>query len=304
MDFDVIDFMGFNNRYRQLNSALPGAEEGITRRIDGIQIRTWEPAGEVDDVLVIYHGGGVNSDAGYDIPARQISQRESVCVCLVDMRGHGESSGPEGHISHPEQIWRDVDTVIELLADTFPSARIHLLGHSRGGGMLINYFTRHMPCQKTDSLILLAPELGPFAPANLFRKNASPFASVNKWPFILNALSRGMICGASLAVKLNFPETVLSVRPDFVRRYSVNMANALTPRQPARQISALTLPVSLLFAEQDELTDAWEMKSFIEGCGNPNLFCSIIRQCNHLESIFEASDSIEQHFARFDRLRA
>ena len=83
MDFDVIDFMGFNNRYKQLNSALPGAEEGIARRIDGIQIRTWEHTGEVDDVLVIYHGGGVNSDAGYDIPARQISQRESVCALSI-----------------------------------------------------------------------------------------------------------------------------------------------------------------------------------------------------------------------------
>lgn len=45
----------------------------------------------------------------------------------------------------------------------FPLARRHLLGHSSGAGMLLNYLTRY-PCeQQADSLTLLAPELGPFS---------------------------------------------------------------------------------------------------------------------------------------------
>lgn len=97
---------------------------------------------------------------------------------------------------------------------------------------------------------------------------------------------------------LNFPNEVMLLRPEFVQRYSVNMANALTPRQPARQIAALPLPVTVLIAEKDELFDARQMSEFVEGCGNPNLHSRIIEHSKHLDCIFYISEEILQHLNR------
>lgn len=294
----MIDFISFNDLHKQFNSLLPQAENVSEYQIVGLNIRFYEPTSAVEDVLLVYHGGGVNSDAGYDILARQMSNRGFVCTCLIDIRGHGRSSGYKGRISNPEQIWLDVDTVIEHVHSKFPRARIHLLGHSSGGGMLINYFTRYTPTQKSDSMILLAPELGPFSPTTICRRASVPFASVNKWPFILNALSMGLLCGDRFAVTLNFPNEVLSLRPEFVKRYSVNMANALTPRQPARQVAALSLPVTVLLAKKDELFDARLMAKFLEGCGNQKLRSLIIERSNHLDCIFNVTEEIRHHLNR------
>ncbi|EHK0943487.1 TPA: alpha/beta hydrolase [Citrobacter farmeri] len=294
----MIDFINFNDRYKQLRTLLPHANNVAEYLIAGLNIRIFEPASAVEDVLIVYHGGGVNSDAGYDILAHQISHRGSICTCLIDIRGHGRSLGNKGSVSNPKQVWQDIDTVLENVRVKFPRARVHLLGHSSGGGMLINYFTRFTPSQQSDSLILLAPEFGPFAPAKICRRSMVPFASVSKWPFVLNTLSVGLLCGNRYAVTLNFPNEVMLLRPEFVQRYSVNMANALTPRQPARQIAALPLPVTVLIAEKDELFDARQMSEFVEGCGNPNLHSRIIEHSKHLDCIFDISEEILQHLNR------
>lgn len=294
----MIDFINFSNRHQQLSTLLPLTQNVAEYMVAGLTIRCFEPESAVEDVLLVYHGGGVNSAAGYEILAHQISHRGSLCTCLIDIRGHGRSLGHKGRVAHPQQVWRDVDTVLEHVHKKFPRARVHLLGHSSGGGMLINYFTRYAPSQKSDSLILLAPEFGPFAPANIRNSTSIPFAAVSQWPFILNALSGGLLCGDRFAVTLNFPKEVMLLRPEFVQRYSVNMANALTPRQPAKQIAALPLPVTVLIAEKDELFDAGQMSEFVEGCGNPNLRTRMIARSKHLDSIFDASEEIHQHFKR------
>lgn len=293
----MIDFTRFIARYEQLNDLIPHPEKVSELHISGLYIRIYEPKTAVDEVLIVYHGGGVNADAGYDILARQLSCALHVCVCLVDIRGHGRSAGDRGDASSPEQIWQDVDTVIDYVCTTYPGAGIHLLGHSSGGGMLINYFTLHGVSRKIDSLLLLAPALGPFSPPSLNRDLAIPFASINRWAFILNALSAGMFGGHRAGVHLNFPQAVISSRPDFVKVYSVNMANALTPRNPVSQLKNFSFPVRVLLAEKDELFDVSRTADFFNHCGNSNLSCQIVRSSTHLDCIFEVTDSVSRHLA-------
>lgn len=292
----MIDFTRFLERFEQLNSLLPPPEKISEIQISDLYIRIYEPKMAVDEVLIVYHGGGVNSDAGYDILARQLSYVLPVCVCLVDIRGHGRSAGHRGDASTPDQIWRDVDTVIDYVRTSFTDARIHVLGHSSGGGMLINYFTRHVLSRKVDSLLLLAPALGPFSPPDLNKDSSVPFASVNRWAFIINALSAGFFCGHRVGVKLNFPRVVINSRPDFVLEYSVNMANALTPRNPARQLKELSFPVIILLAEHDELFDVIRMDDFTRRCGNLNVSSRIVESSTHLDCIFELTDMVREHF--------
>ncbi|MDJ6853064.1 lysophospholipase [Salmonella enterica] len=291
----MIDFTRFVERYEQFNASLPHSENITESRINELYLRVYEPMASHDEVLIVYHGGGVNSDAGYDILARQLSYALPVCIFLVDIRGHGRSAGVRGEASSPDQIWRDVDSVIDYVRNSFPDARIHLLGHSSGGGMLINYFTRHSPSRIVESLILLAPALGPFSPPDLNRDFSSPFASINRLNFIINAMSGGFLYGHRAGVRLNFPCEVINARPDFVQTYSVNMANALTPRNPQRQLKEISIPVTILLAEHDELFNVSRMDEFLRNCCNPNVISRIVAGSTHLDCIFELTDMVREH---------
>ncbi|WP_217077048.1 alpha/beta fold hydrolase [Klebsiella sp. PL-2018] len=292
----MIDFTRFVERYEQLNASLPSSDYTSESLSNELNIRLFDSKTSADEILIVYHGGGVNSDAGYDILARQLSQALPACVYLVDIRGHGRSTGHRGDVSSPEQIWQDVDIVIDYARASFANARIHLLGHSSGGGMLINYFTQHSSPRGIESLILLSPAPGPFSPPNLNRNFSVPFASVNRWPFIINALSAGLFCGHSTGVRLHFPQELIKSRPDFVQCYSVNMANALTPRNPLKQLKRISVPVAIMLAEHDELFDANRMDEFFRSCGNPEVSSRIIEGCSHLDCIFGLTHVVREHF--------
>lgn len=73
------------------------------------------------------------------------------------------------------------------------------------------------------------------------------------------------------------------------------MANALTPRHPARQLAALPLPTLLLVAENDELFITQAMAAFADQHGNAQLRFSIIQNSSHLDCLFYARQQICQH---------
>ncbi|WP_235207268.1 alpha/beta hydrolase [Pectobacterium brasiliense] len=233
----MIDFNNYTELAKHYEESLDIVAKITAGSVENLSYRLYRQDAEPTDVIIVYHGGGVNRDAGYDILARQLSTFQELAICLVDIRGHGCSAGERGTVAQPERIWRDVDVIMAEMHRYFPQARRHLFGHSSGAGMLLNYFTRYPFEQQADSLIMLAPELGPFS--GTARDAASRFAQVCQWPFIVNALSGGRLCGQYRAVSLNFPSEVLEIAPSFVRQYSVNMANALTPRNPGKQLAAL-----------------------------------------------------------------
>lgn len=291
----MIDFALFLRQAMQLDAQLPQPARVHTSQLNGLRYRLYQPQQPAADLVMIYHGGGVHLEAGYDILARQLSQEEDVAVCLVDIRGHGGSAGAKGQVAHPSLIWQDVDTLLAEMYRLFPQALIHLAGHSSGAGMLINYFTRYRPQQSARSLILIAPELGPFAPEVRRRQSTTPFATVRQWPFIMHALSAGRLFGNYPAVCLNFPEEIRAAEPDFVQRYSVNMANALTPRAPAKQLAALALSTLLLAADNDELFSVQAMEEFAGKYGNGQLTFAALQHSTHLNCLFSCARPIRRH---------
>ncbi len=133
----MIDFTRFVERYEQFNASLFLL---ITSPKAGSMIYISGYAGQrriLMRFLLSTMVAVVILTPVYDILARQLSYVLPVCVCLVDIRGHGRSAGVRGEASSPVQIWRDVDVIIDYVRTSFPDARIHMLGHSSGGGMLI-----------------------------------------------------------------------------------------------------------------------------------------------------------------------
>lgn len=291
----MINFDNYILSAQRLTLQLPPALPLHTGNIDGLHYGIYQPASDIRHIVVVYHGGGVHSQAGYQILAHQLSAMPGIAVCLVDIRGHGQSSS--GKLMHPRQIWQDVDTLLSALHMAYPQARCHLLGHSSGGGMLLNYATRMPQNPLVHSLILLAPELGPFAGTAHPLSPADRFATVKNWPFILNALSAGRLCGQYPAVKLHFPADVLKNDPRFVCHYTVNMANALTPQAPAKQLAALSLPTLILAAQHDELFSAEAITTLVRQQNNPQVQCEMLPGCGHLDCVFGVAERVRQFIA-------
>ena len=61
---------------------------------------------------------------------------EGLTVATCDLRGHGESTpelAPGARHGYREMVETDLTAVLDAVAERFPSAPVHLLGHSLGG---------------------------------------------------------------------------------------------------------------------------------------------------------------------------
>lgn len=200
--------------------------------------------------LLFYHGGGAHSGAGYAHLGSNLQQQFNVAVYMPDLRGHGESGGPRGDAPSSKQVWADISTFIRHIRAEHPALPLILGGHSSGGGLVLNYSSQ-LNREAVDRYLFISPELG--FRSNTARPNRTDFAKATLFPFIANAMSRGMLFGHTHAVHFNYPKELLAADKGMVASYSVNMANAVTPSAPQEQFKNLDLPFGLWIGADDEL---------------------------------------------------
>jgi len=75
---------------------------------------------------------------------------------LFDLRGHGQSEGPRGHVPRFADYLDDLHRVLATLPRTLP---LLLFGHSLGGLIALEYVRNHP--HAVDALAVTSPYLGP-----------------------------------------------------------------------------------------------------------------------------------------------
>lgn len=287
-------------------------------------------SGGGNTALVFYHGGGAHAGAGYQHLARGLA-REGITVYLPDIRGHGISGGPRGDAPSPEQVWEDVDAVLRFAtakSSSEPRDRVFLGGHSSGGGLVVNYATRFRePSRDADAdavapiagYLLVAPELG--YNSGTARPDRVDFATANVLAFVANGICG--ILGHSRAVRFSYPPKLLQDDPGMVGFNTVNMANAITPDDPAKQMTALTTtaanddddrhnnhkpPVGLWIGSDDELFVADKVTAFVPTTdGTTNLSTTnhdtseVLPGKNHLGILVDVHEPIGRWISVLDR---
>jgi pimeloyl-ACP methyl ester carboxylesterase len=242
---------------------------------------------KADTALVFYHGGGAHAGAGYQILARGLSEKFGVTVYLPDLRGHGASGGPRGDAPSKEQVWSDIDTVLEFVADKH--TKVFLGGHSSGGGLVLNYATAAR--KENDSAaskivqgyLLVSPELGYLS--GTARPDRRDFAKVNIAAFIANGIFG--VLGHSRAVQFQYPKEILEADEGMVAYNTVNMANAVTPESPKEQMKTLCAkPIALWVGADDEL---FVPEIVVEYCPESG---AIVPGKNHLGILVEIHENI------------
>lgn len=282
---DPISLKSFTARLKDVSSQ---ERLWLSTKTPGVDLayEVHKPEGEIQDLLVFYHGGGAHGRAGYDRMAQALAAAGPIAVCLPDIRGHGSSGGARGHVCPPQLIWDDVDQLVATIRHTFPGARIHLGGHSSGAGMLLNHLTRRPPRELVESLIFLAPEFGWRAKLARRGANFETFARIRHWPFLLSACTGGVLGNGLPAVYFQLTEDAKEA--GCLTTYSVGMSNAVTPNDPIGQLGRLVLPTHIAIADEDQLIDADLLKDFIVRHGKRNIDIVRLPKVDHLGVILDA----------------
>ena len=242
-------------------------------------------------VLVFWHGGGAHSGAGYHHLGNGLMTDHRIAVYMPDMRGHGVSQGERGDAAAPKQIWQDISTVIDHTRARHDGLPIFVGGHSSGGGLALNYASWDRSIEPAG-WVFLSPELG--FRSGTERANRVSFASVEVWPFVVNAITGGLLFGHYRAVKLNYPDELVRADPALIASYTVNVANAVTPQKPEQQFRDLAEPFGLWVGEDDELFAPERVVAFAELSGTPEQHrtSEIIAAAKHLSIPLTAHEFI------------
>ncbi|MBI5353539.1 MAG: lysophospholipase [Chloroflexi bacterium] len=111
---------------------------------DGLDIfaQGWEPESP-KAVVCLVHGLGEHSSRYAHVA--EAFGKEGYALFGTDLRGHGRSGGPRGHISSIEDFMQDIDVLFEQARKRYPNLPLFLYGHSLGGIQVLHYGLTRKP---------------------------------------------------------------------------------------------------------------------------------------------------------------
>jgi len=112
---------------------------------DGLDLyaRGWAPKGKPKAMVALIHGLGEHVGRYAHVGAALTEK--GYALLGFDLRGHGKSGGPRGHLPSFEAFMTDIDRFLEETAERYPGLPQFLYGHSLGGILVLNYALRRKP---------------------------------------------------------------------------------------------------------------------------------------------------------------
>lgn len=129
----------------------------ILRARDGLllQLYAWLPGPAPKAVIVFTHGGGEYATKYTHVA--EAMNAAGYAWLAHDLRGHGRTRGPRGHIPGYEALLSDLSRVIAEAQTLAPGGPLFLAGHSLGGQITAAYILDRQP--EVAGVILNAPWL-------------------------------------------------------------------------------------------------------------------------------------------------
>jgi len=131
--------------------------EGTFDGFEGLELyyQRWLPDGEAKAVLAVVHGFGEHSGRYGNVV--DWFAPKGYAVYSFDLRGHGRSPGPRGYVNSFAEFREDLKAFLEFVHEQEPDRPVFLLGHSVGGGVVLEYVL-HYP-EGLVGVIASAPAL-------------------------------------------------------------------------------------------------------------------------------------------------
>lgn len=229
-------------------SGLPTPVMLTARDGTRLAVRVYEAGGAL--VVLAIHGSSGNGRYYHPL-ARALSGHGKSTVYALDLRGHGASGGRRGDVDYVGQLEDDVADVMTLIHAARPRARIVLLGHSAGGGLIVRYAGGGRG-PVVAGYVLLAPYLGSLAPTTKQDAGGWALPDVPRIAALVAKAAAGDTSGQEeVVVRFNQPPGTGA--PDQVLAYSFRMVASFTPRPDlAEDLTALRRPLLVLVGDRDE----------------------------------------------------
>jgi len=106
--------------------------EDVTYYIQG-----WEPEGKPKAIVCLIHGLGDHT--GRFERVGKALNGAGYALFGFDMRGHGQTGGPRGHVPSLDIIMQDIHLFVDLQKQNHPNLPVFLYGHSLGGMLTLTY---------------------------------------------------------------------------------------------------------------------------------------------------------------------
>lgn len=204
-------------------------------------------------VVVAVHGSSGTTVAMHGLASAMAAR--GVTVYSLDMRGHGLSKGPQGHLGdvvYRGQYEDDLADFAELAAREHPDEKRLLVGHSMGGAIILRTASLPAYAKNYDGYLALAPLIAPGSVMD--RPNQGGWTSVSIPRIVVLSILNGFGISAfdhMTVLAMAVPETDNNMRP---RSYShALLASANLPRKWEPAIAAIKCPTRVLIGTDDEL---------------------------------------------------
>lgn len=131
-------------------------DEATWQAQDGVELfwRCWLPEADPKAAIALIHGLGEHSGRYQHVAAH--FTRAGYAVQSIDLRGHGRTPGPRGHIRSIGKILQDIDLLLTKISQAFSGVPRFLYGHSLGGILVLSYALQF----KTDLYGVIATSPG------------------------------------------------------------------------------------------------------------------------------------------------
>jgi len=192
---------------------------------DGIKfyMRGWEPDKKPKAVVCLVHGLGEH--VGRYVHVGEAFSKAGYVLTGFDLRGHGKSGGPRGHVPSFETLMQDIDRFLKETETRYPNLPRFLYGHSLGGILILNYALRRRPdvvgvistaaglrtaLEEQKFKVLMARILGTLMPTVMLASGLDP-KTLSRDPKVVQAYIDDPLNHDRMT--LGFGKTMLSVLP-------------------------------------------------------------------------------------------
>jgi acylglycerol lipase len=121
----------------------------INQKRQHIFYQNWVPPAKPKGIVLIIHG--LNSHSGYYHDFAAQLQKNGFEVYAMDLAGRGESEGERYYIADYQDVFADIDKLIDIAGYACPSTPLFLFGHSAGGVFAAGYAVQNQ--HKLEGLI-------------------------------------------------------------------------------------------------------------------------------------------------------
>ena len=168
---------------------------------DGLEMfsQSWEPENKPKALVCLVHGLGEHS--GRYAHVAQVFSEAGYATASFDLRGHGKSGGPRGHLPSFDAYMDDIAEFHKQALEHFPGIPAFLYGHSLGGILVLNYVLRRKPkfagvistgagmrtsLEEQKAKVMAARVLGTLMPATILPSGLVP-ETISRDPQVVRA---------------------------------------------------------------------------------------------------------------------